>query len=165
MDFEDDCIFPVDSIALKGASQHDIAASRRNIIINDDLRLGVVSPLALGVRLTAVFDSVSDKRKLKRKDSHEALQSDLERNMLTLTVKKQTLMEHAKFWRNTITALRVVFPTGKTTLLKHSHSLHAPTQTRPLLSSTRPEYLSPLSLWTPHTSVWRRPALHHLPAR
>lgn len=57
MDFEDDCIFPVDSIALKGASQHDIAASRRNIIINDDLRLGVVSPLAPGVRLTAVFDS------------------------------------------------------------------------------------------------------------
>ncbi|KAF9069951.1 hypothetical protein BDP27DRAFT_1420393 [Rhodocollybia butyracea] len=164
MDFKDDCIFWVDSIALKGASQHDIAASQRNIIINDNLCLGLVSPLALGVHLTAVFDSISDERKLKRKDSHEALQSDLERNMLTLTIKKQMLMEHAKFWRNTITALRVVFPTGKT-LLKHSHWLHTPTRTRPLLSSTPPQYLSPLSLWTPHTSAWRRPALHHLPAR
>ncbi|KAF9067600.1 peptidase C14, caspase domain-containing protein [Rhodocollybia butyracea] len=57
MDFEDDCIFPVDSIPLKHASQHEIAASRRNIIIDDDLHLCLVSPLAPGVRLTAVFDS------------------------------------------------------------------------------------------------------------
>ncbi|KAJ4482769.1 peptidase C14, caspase domain-containing protein [Lentinula edodes] len=57
IDYKDECIFPVDSIPLTDASDEQIMIAHRNVIIDDELHLCLVSPLPAGARLTAIFDS------------------------------------------------------------------------------------------------------------
>ncbi|KAF5387578.1 hypothetical protein D9757_006584 [Collybiopsis confluens] len=57
MDYNDECIYPVDSIAITDATPEQKASTRGKTIIDDELHLSLVSPLPPGVRLTAIFDS------------------------------------------------------------------------------------------------------------
>lgn len=57
IDYKDECIFPVDSIPITDASDEQILNAHRNVIIDDELHLCLVSPLPAGARLTAIFDS------------------------------------------------------------------------------------------------------------
>ncbi|KAJ3734051.1 peptidase C14 [Lentinula guzmanii] len=57
MDYNDECIYPVDSIPVTDASDKQIQATRHKVIIDDELHLHLVSPLPVGARLTAIFDS------------------------------------------------------------------------------------------------------------
>ncbi|KAJ4475652.1 peptidase C14 [Lentinula aciculospora] len=57
IDYKDESIFPVDSIPPTNASEKQILAARRNVIIDDELHLYLVSPLPPGARLTTIFDS------------------------------------------------------------------------------------------------------------
>ncbi|KIK58316.1 hypothetical protein GYMLUDRAFT_702773 [Collybiopsis luxurians FD-317 M1] len=57
MDYYDECIYPVDSIPVTGASAEQIAATRGKVIIDDELHFRLVNSLPTGARLTAIFDS------------------------------------------------------------------------------------------------------------
>ncbi|KAJ3991924.1 peptidase C14, partial [Lentinula boryana] len=57
IDYNDECIYPVDSIPVTDASDEQIQATRHKVIIDDELHLHLVSPLPVGARLTAIFDS------------------------------------------------------------------------------------------------------------
>lgn len=56
-DYQDECIYPIDSVALTGASAEGSEARTANIIIDDLLYTTLVRPLPTGARLTAIFDS------------------------------------------------------------------------------------------------------------
>ncbi|KAJ3768602.1 peptidase C14 [Lentinula raphanica] len=57
IDYEDECIYPIDSIPVTDASDEQIQSTRGKVIIDDELHRYLVSPLSPGVRLTAIFDS------------------------------------------------------------------------------------------------------------
>ncbi|KAJ3740527.1 peptidase C14 [Lentinula detonsa] len=57
IDYNDECIYPVDSIPVTDASDEQIQATRHKVLIDDELHLHLVSPLPVGARLTAIFDS------------------------------------------------------------------------------------------------------------
>ncbi|KAF5373806.1 hypothetical protein D9758_000834 [Tetrapyrgos nigripes] len=56
-DYNDECIYPMDSLTNADASEEERAAAALNVMVDDLLHRLIVSPLPKGVRLTAIFDS------------------------------------------------------------------------------------------------------------
>jgi len=56
-DYNDECIYPVDSLTNEGASEEERTIAAQKVLIDDVLHRTLVSSLPRGTRLTAVFDS------------------------------------------------------------------------------------------------------------